>query len=83
MGLRYFNIEGWETSAFITAMIVFVVLGFLVAHYFNLDFLPSFSISSFFTFLIFLLVSTITAIVLWCILWGLIIIMIIGYSDSS
>lgn len=83
LALRQFNIEGWENSAFITAMIVFIILGFLVAHYFDMDFLPSYAISSFFTFLIFLLVSVITAIVLWCIFWALVIIIILVYSDGT
>jgi len=82
LALKQFNIEGWETSAFILAMTIFIILGFLLAHYFDMDFLPSFTVSSFLTFIIFLVVSTIVAIVLWCILWGLIIFMIITYSDG-
>ena len=62
--LREFNIEGWETSAFITAMFLLIVLGFLFKQVFGLDFIPSFTISSILTFLIFVVISIPIALVM-------------------
>jgi len=77
--LKEFNIAGWESSAFITAMTIFVVLGLLIGYIFKIDFLPCFATSAMITFVIFLLISTTTAIVMWCIFWILIILIIIAY----